>query len=1208
MLTDPSILDAAYQCFLEEAPGLLETIERELFELSDSDTKVQDVNSIMRAAHTIKGGAANVGLDTINKIAHYLEDVFKALAHPEVEIDVETKSLLLEGYECLRLPLTAEFSQAQIDDSEILDRATSVFTSLNEKFGDYIQAAQDALPTSEDLGIDLVQTIFENVVPTHLDELAAVLDTDDIEKVSSKVEVFTGLAESLDLPGLGEIASSILAALEASPEAGLQAARIGLEDLRAAHSEVLSGDRERGGKPSQALVALATGATDTAAPVGEPALAGSGELGGPETQQLFPDIGWGDAEPSEVAAIESLIAEPSDGSAELFANSADNPFEGFGDDNFIAADNMAANPFEGFGDDNFIAADNTAVVVPEDAEAIAPEAVSLEGEPVFLDAGLQDNSLDSIWGGPLDLETSDLAEVVPERQTTAADASESALNLVDEAPNTPHLEIDAAVQNTDGLDVLPGQSELEAVFSANFEAEDDADSLVADEKDLATQLEAAFSGNDSPGASSAEKAAETDSTVSEQSTLAAEVKAPQALAREVPEQTPEKVSGREKQQRAKSAAKQTVRVNLEELESLNYLIGDLLIEQNKNLLTDGNIRDTIDRLEEELERGKEELSQAIGWIESRLPSGASDATRQASEGRGQQPASLPNLAASLPFETSSQSGSFEKAFARLKQAMGAVSKSVETLQKAKLLAKESQLALKKQQRTSLSMRDELLGSRMVTLESVLNRFPKMIQQFASAHGKQVELELRGSHILVDKVIEQKLYDPLLHLIRNAFDHGIETPEARHESGKREPAKIEVAAFHQGCQTIIEIRDNGRGIDPEKIRNRAIELGLVSARDASHLDEARVLEFLFEPGFSTASKVSELSGRGVGLDVVRSQIQSLNGSVLIESALSVGTTFTLHLPLTLNITRLMLCEAEGMTYSLLPDTIEKILVPGPDELKFHEGQRILHLESPSGIQTIPVRCLSELVSYVGCTRRLERRADKSSSPSVLLLRRKEGLLGLAIDRVLGEQELVIRPLGSALVPPPFIYGCSILPNGKLGLVVDPLTLMSGKPGDWVGEREAGQALLAGSEDSDLPLEVAASSSDVPSSANKAEQEQELLIVDDSPNARLSLSMSLEKAGYRVREAEDGIDALEKLKHLKNIGLILCDIDMPKMNGLEFLASLHKEPSIASIPVAMLTSHNSKKYRQLATQLGAVDYFAKPYKDEEVLPRIGKLLTV
>ncbi|MGL5795667.1 MAG: Hpt domain-containing protein, partial [Waterburya sp.] len=260
MITDPNIRDQAYQYFLEEAPELLETIEQELFAINDGDIDLKDrplrVNKLMRATHTLKGGAANVGLETIKTVAHSMEDVFKALYNPELQIDHPTKKLLYASYDCLRIPLTAEFSKAPIDREEILNRAAAIFAELTEIFGDYL-SDQDAFPTSEELGLDVVESFFESVVPERIQELSVALSegvpTTMTEVLQSQAEIFLGLSQSLNLSGLGEIAQTILTALEVNPELVKEITEAAIANFQQAQKQVMAGDRDRGGEPSPEL-------------------------------------------------------------------------------------------------------------------------------------------------------------------------------------------------------------------------------------------------------------------------------------------------------------------------------------------------------------------------------------------------------------------------------------------------------------------------------------------------------------------------------------------------------------------------------------------------------------------------------------------------------------------------------------------------------------------------------------------------------------------------------------------------------------------------------------------------------------------------------------------------------------------------------------------------------------------------------------------
>ncbi|MGK7915178.1 MAG: Hpt domain-containing protein [Prochloraceae cyanobacterium] len=263
MITDPNIREQAYQYFIEEAPELLHTIEQELSSLNNLDPQGRPlkINGLMRAAHTLKGGAANVGLEAINKVSHTLEDVFKALYNPDIEIDAEIQTLLFENYECLRLLLTAELNHGTIDQEEILDRSAEIFVKLQDKIGeDWTE--QDAFPSSEELGLDVVESFFSQVIPERLEEISVVLNNSDSAKVAevlrSQGEVFLALAESLNLPGFQEIAQGILTAIETNADRAIEIAQVALINLKDAQEQVLTGDRDRGGEPSESLIQLTT--------------------------------------------------------------------------------------------------------------------------------------------------------------------------------------------------------------------------------------------------------------------------------------------------------------------------------------------------------------------------------------------------------------------------------------------------------------------------------------------------------------------------------------------------------------------------------------------------------------------------------------------------------------------------------------------------------------------------------------------------------------------------------------------------------------------------------------------------------------------------------------------------------------------------------------------------------------------------------------
>ena len=392
--------------------------------------------------------------------------------------------------------------------------------------------------------------------------------------------------------------------------------------------------------------------------------------------------------------------------------------------------------------------------------------------------------------------------------------------------------------------------------------------------------------------------------------------------------------------------------------------------------------------------------------------------------------------------------------------------------------------------------------------------------------------------------------------------------------------------------MIDIADDGRGIDINTIKAKAISLGLLTSIDAATITRERVLDFLFEPGFSTAERVTKLSGRGMGLDIVKAQIRSLEGKISIDSQLGKGTTFTLRIPLTLTIAQLMVCQVGNAIYAFPADSIQKIVVPTPAQLSHRDAQRVLYWRN----LTIPIYNLADLLTYsTSVPKRTISHTLKSSAdnpidwlPPLLLIRRGDRIIALEIDRLITEQELTIKPFGKSIKPPSYSYGCTILGDGIILPVLDPHTLIQ-----VLVERPSCSLTI--------PPDPVTHSSAEPWSINF------ILVVDDSITTRQSLCLSLEKFGYRTLQAKDGQEALQILRQkTSEIKLVVCDVEMPNMNGFEFLNVYRQDPLISPIPVVMLTSRSNTKHRQFAAHLGAVDYFIKPYIERDFMAAIELLL--
>jgi chemotaxis family two-component system sensor histidine kinase/response regulator PixL len=478
-----------------------------------------------------------------------------------------------------------------------------------------------------------------------------------------------------------------------------------------------------------------------------------------------------------------------------------------------------------------------------------------------------------------------------------------------------------------------------------------------------------------------------------------------------------------------------------------------------------------------------------------------------------------------------------------------------------------------------------------------------LRDLSTTYRKPVGLKLTGTGVLVEKAILEKLYDPLLHLLRNAFDHGIEPSDFRLQRGKPEQGQIEIRAFHKGNRTVIEVKDDGQGLNLERIGKRALELGWLSVEQLAQATPAQLCEFIFEPGFSTASQVSELSGRGVGLDVVRSQLRSVKGTVTVTSSPGQGTTFTLSLPLTLTIAKLIVCIVGATALALPTDSIEEIVTPQTDHIRKSGAQRYLYWRE----QIIPVHRLSNLVKY-NCPlpeATPSKLLTTISSPKtwaspMLVMRWERQLFALEVDRLVTEQELVIKPLGTTIAPPSYVYGCTILGDGSLIPVIDGTALLSLEE-----EREVVVIEPADISDPVPALQDSHPPAQKPPAINTI-QSLTVLVVDDSATLRRTLALSLKRAGFRVLQARDGREAIDQLQQSSSVHMVICDIEMPNMNGFEFLSYRRQDPRLSNIPIVMLTSRSNEKHRWLAMQLGAMAYLTKPYLEQELLAVLNDTL--
>ena len=873
--------------FLQEASELLQQMDSELQTLQQ-EFGVQKVYALMRIAHTLKGAAASVGLDHIKTTTHALENVFRALCGPNATLTPAIESLIFEGYGCLQLLLSAQIADAHIDEASIVDRMADVVSKLEKHLGK--RFGQDGyLPTSNELGVDITQSVFEKGVTKRLQELENALKKPDPATLTNLLrahaDVFSGLAESFNLPGFGSIVQTTLKALDCRPELVVQIAEIALTDYRAGQRLVLEGDRTQGGEPSLMLQKLATS---------------------PKSSKN----NW-------LGQVWNVLNQPIPGTAPQ----ARTPLTS-------APSSQSPNPAT--------TSEGARGKVFDDLFTTAPA-----------------DSLDAVADGPL-------------------------------LSDFPKQKVSSLSVTSPSVTTSPGVSNL--------------------------------------------------------------------------------------------------KVSVDHLEQINYAIGDLLTQQNRQALYNSQLTTTVKALLTRLEQQQQQLDQ----LQSQAKSGAT---------------AIPQTQASEHQFDTLDLVHYSELQLHILASLDAMVQQIDSAEAIELFVRQSSQTLEKQQRLVKTLRETLVKARMQPINNVFERFHQVLGRLQAQQGKPVELKIEGSQVLVDKMIVDKLYEPLLHLVRNAFDHGVETSLERQHRGKQSKAQIQLSARQEGQYLSISVQDNGRGLDLDAIRQKAIHSQLIAPTQS--LTPAEIANLIFEPGFSTADQVNELSGRGFGLDAVRAQMQALQARVTVTHQPDEGTCFTLEIPTTLTIAKLLVCQAGETLYTFMTDAIEQIIIPKPGQLNTRNGSKGLSWQFAGEEQLVPVISLSEALSYSATLPRThwqETKPTTDMASPIILMRHKGNFLGLECHQLLGEQELVIRSIGEIDSAPSYLYGCSVLPDGRLSLVID------------------GAALTLDV----LQRSMQSSNRATPSKSGRKPQpsvsiKRSILVVDDSITVRNTLAQGLQKAGFLVLQA-------------------------------------------------------------------------------------------
>lgn len=471
----------------------------------------------------------------------------------------------------------------------------------------------------------------------------------------------------------------------------------------------------------------------------------------------------------------------------------------------------------------------------------------------------------------------------------------------------------------------------------------------------------------------------------------------------------------------------------------------------------------------------------------------------------------------------------------------------------------------------------VMKTRMLPIVKVFNKFPRMVRDLARELGKNIELIMSGEETELDKSIIEEIGDPLVHIIRNSCDHGIESPEVRLEKGKSEVGKIILKAYNEGNHIVIEIQDDGKGLDPEAIKAKALEKGLITDRDAATMSDKEAFSLIFKAGFSTAAAITNISGRGVGMDVVKTNIEKLNGIIDIESQLGMGTTLKLKIPLTLAIIQALIVGVQEEFYAIPLSSVLETVRISQDEIYTVDGKSVLRLRD----EVLPLVHMSSI---------FEVRNDFGSAKEiyVVIIGLAEQKIGMIVDCLIGQEEVVIKSLGEYLKNIQGIAGATVRGDGKITLIVDVVAIM-----------EMGKNIKVNLNKIIEEKQM--------ENANKSPKDFTILITDDSSTYRAIAQNYLQEFGVQTLEAQNGLEALEILK--KNdckVDAVLIDIEMPKMDGYTLASEIRKMSKFRNLPLIAITSMNSKNDRIRGVEAGMTEYISKPYSKEYLIKIIKRSL--
>ncbi len=1046
--------------FLDESEDCCDRIESTVLGLANTIPNPQALDEALRAAHSVKGGAAMMGFIPLSHVAHQLEDFFKILRvrYHSKSIGTEVETLLLQGVDCLRQVGDLHRRSQLVDETWLATQTQPIFDRLRQHLGDLRAEDEDALMSQEG-DVDPGILLFESGVKESLDLLDAQVESLSPKQLRSELqttaEELSDFGRMANLDRFVDLCQSIATQSQNTSESqALELTRKAIKVWRKAHSLVLLG---RFDKIPDRL---------------------------PGVPNIPQQLEQGEGFNRSLSGVESLDLSLLQSEITNLDVQTEEDFT-FSDDDI--------QPLELFSE--LAAFDNLEF----------PTDLSADGDD---------------WEQQPDIGTLPLQQSPP-------------LELFNELAAFDSLEFP-----TDSIEV-----------GEDWEQQPDIATLPLQQSPPLELL--------------GELAAFDSLEISTDSIEDVRVIQPTATLQPV---APPSLSTSKRQA-------QTVRVPVEYLQQFNTAFGKLILERNAidlRLSEIQNYTGLMRKRMKHLESSNQELRQ---WydraaIEALIP------TTENINAPG-------NLTS-----TTSRSQEFDVLEMDRYNDLHLVSQNqIETIVQLQEVTADIELSLQEMTRsvsslnqTTRTLQVNLTRTQTIPFADVVKRFPRLIRDLSVQFGKSVNLTIQGENIGIDRAMLESLSDPLMHLLRNAFDHGIEDPATRMAAGKPTQGSIVLTASQRSGETMITIADDGGGVKLDRIRDRLQQMGLPAAAVAK-MPEAQLLDVIFEPGFSTAASLTELSGRGVGMDVVRTNIEQVRGKIQIETQPGIGTTFIIRVPLTLSIVKVMLLERSGFVFAVSVDSIKEIIHFQPD-LITADGTKITWQS-----QDIPLIALEQGISFGRNSRTFGLPGRPTiSQPTVLIVGENRRSIAFYIDRYWGEREVTLRSIDSPIPLTPGFGNSIILGDGRLVPLIDLVQFAS-----WMSSTPA----------------TPANSTPVIEKPNYSENNT-ILVIDDSINVRRYLAAMLEKEGYQVEQARDGQEAVEKLLAGLVVQAAICDIEMPRLDGYGVIEALRSTEDFEDLPLLMLTSRNSEKHRMLAMNLGASAYFSKPYTESELLATLRSLI--